>query len=291
MRAAKRTAHRQVMLTWMSTIFTLATMFGMLFFLSAITAFFGEWRKVVLFLETGSAALCAMYLLQEPIVTIRLRGKVALREDYPRFHEAVDFLMQGRRFMARPQLWIVRMPKPVPNAVAFGPGLFGWHSIAITDSLYHLLDDEELKAVVGHEFAHLRCKDTGLLTLLSLVQHGAGNLSSALRKTGILGWAPIGWAISFLVKCLFPIGTAALSQQREYAADALSAVYTGSPQPLMRALQKLSEEFSKVQDELADSRGILSDLYLSHPKMEDRIKALEGYGEEASQEPLSGRRN
>jgi Zn-dependent protease with chaperone function len=275
-RTVTRIAQRRVVAAWKSTAFTLFTMGGVLFAICALTASYGGYEQVVSFLEVGTASLLAMYFLQELIVVALLRGRPAMREEFPVFHEAVDELMKGKWIMRRPRLWIVKMPEDVPNAVAFGPGVFGWHSIAITESLYRLMSVEELKLIVGHEFAHIRCKDTGILTALSFVLNGSSTLGKYLRSSGNPFAMIAGYIIAGATKYLLPIGTAAIQQEREFAADALAAMYFGSPLPLISGLRKLEAEFKRLNKSKKRRKGsILSDLYISHPKMDVRIAALE----------------
>jgi heat shock protein HtpX len=257
---------------------------GVLFAICALTANYGGYEQVVSFLEVGTASLLAMYFLQEIIVVILLRGRPAMREEFPLFHQAVDELMKGKWVMMRPRLWIVKMPEDVPNAVAFGPGLFGWHSIAITESLYRLMSDEELKLIIGHEFAHIRCKDTGILTALSFVVNGSSTLGKYLRNSGNPFAMIAGYLIGGATRYLLPIGTAAIQQEREFAADALASIYFGTPLPLISGLRKLEAEFKKLNKPKRPRKGsILSDLYISHPRMDVRIAALEALTHENQQ--------
>jgi heat shock protein HtpX len=80
----------------------------------------------------------------------------------------------------------------------------------------------------------------------------------------------------------------AISRNREYAADASAAMLTRYPEGLANALEKIKKYYEKAEIEqpleqneavrhlfIADpQRGFLSNLFSTHPPIEDRIKRL-----------------
>jgi len=212
------------------------------------------------------------FVFSEPLINLFMRAKPAQIDEHPEFVGVAKELFKHKKMWVHPRLYIVDMS--VPNAMAYGMGLPGFSAIAITQPLYDLLDRDELKSVVAHELAHIRCKDVGLQTTIGLV---TGSVEK-LRKVLLGGKSPLGRTppafffaglLWFVSKVLFGFIRSAISQERELAADALGASYFGSPDPLIRALGKLagtSEENKKF---------VLSDLMVSHPGMNERIKSLE----------------
>jgi heat shock protein HtpX len=232
---------------------------------------------------------------------------------YPHFVTAMQKLKKrrgvlfGLPLMFQPRMRI--LPMRVPNAMAYGSGILGQCCIAITPKLYQMLTPEELEAVVAHEYGHIRSLDIGLMTVVGL-------MAGLVERMRVIVWTQLNIGITALLavpavllwlvsKLAFGVLRMAISQEREYAADALSAWYVGSPEPLITALRKLGDyqdtrrsrqkaaeqekrskqpegekdekEKSVLDTVLPPQRGetILKDLMISHPSMEKRIRSLE----------------
>ena len=175
-----------------------------------------------------------------------------------------------------PRLYILKR-LDIPNAMAYGWGFFGQYAVGITQSLYDLLNEQELEGVVAHEFAHIKCKDVGAMSVIAMVTGGISKLSDLFvsGKTGLeksFVAMIIGYALRYTNKYVFGIIRSAISQEREYTADALAALYTKNPQGLINALSKLSVRHAPNEKET-----ILDDIMISHPRMEKRLEALRSY--------------
>jgi len=132
--------------------------------------------------------------------------------------------------------------KGLPNAFAYGNFIFG-RKIAVSESLINMLDEEELKAVIGHELGHHKHKDSVLMLLFGIVPSVIYYLGYSMvwggisdrRNGGVL--ALIGFIlviVSFLVQLL----VLAFSRLREYYADYVGAKYV-SKKGMQSALAKL----------------------------------------------------
>lgn len=212
------------------------------------------------------------FVFSEVFVNLLMRAKIAYKEDYPDFLEVANELFRQKKLWVHPRLYILNLS--VPNAMAYGMGFPGFSAIAITPELYKLLDRDELKSVVGHELAHIRCKDVGLLTTIGLMTGSIEKLRQLfLSGKTALGKGPFAFVFAgilwFVSRVLLGFLRAAISQERELAADALGASYTGNPDVLIRALQKLSKTSEK------STKFVLSDLMVSHPGMDERIQSLQ----------------
>ena len=195
--------------------------------------------------------------------------------DYPRFAQLADTIRKERRFLWCPRLYVMDMD--VPNAMAFGWGFLGQAGIAITPSLYELLDDEELKAVLAHEFGHVVCRDAGLMALIVAISGGSEELSRIfLKGKTFFGTGPVALIIGAMAwlfaKIVIPIGRSALAQEREYSADALAALWLNDWRPLASALKKLS---ANASGKSSARKRMFSDLFISHPEMSKRLAALQ----------------
>ncbi len=138
----------------------------------------------------------------------------------------------------------------MPNAFAYGSPLAGSY-IAVTRGLLSILDDDEVEAVIGHEAGHLRHRDVGWILALSIVPLAVYFIGRMLIYSGLLGGGgerregggplllvAIG-ALLLAASILFRFLVAHFNRLREYYADAHSALVTGRPRSLQRALAKI----------------------------------------------------
>lgn len=140
-----------------------------------------------------------------------------------------------------PRLGIVR--NPTPNAFVWGRSRRDMR-LAVHTGLLEQLNQEEIRAVVGHEIGHIRHKDAVTMTFLSvipllaymgaqLIWFGGGRS----REGGaILAFA----LVSILIYIISQLIVLRLSRVREYIADAYSAEVTGNPHALASALVKIT---------------------------------------------------
>ena len=132
--------------------------------------------------------------------------------------------------------------KGVPNAFAYGNFLFG-KRIAVTESLINMLDEEELKAVIGHELGHHKHKDSVFMLLFGIVPSiiyylGYTMIWSSLEDRDNRGVLVILGIVLTLVSFLVQILVLAFSRLREYYADYVGAKYV-SKEGMQYALAKL----------------------------------------------------
>ncbi|NPA05074.1 MAG: M48 family metalloprotease [Crenarchaeota archaeon] len=139
-----------------------------------------------------------------------------------------------------------------PNAFAYGNPLTGYY-VAVTRGILRIMPREELVAVIGHELGHLRHRDVQVILALSLLPSIAYFIGRVLVDIGFFsGMAggrdrdEGGSAILVLVGFIILVASIVLhflvrhfSRLREYYADAHSAMVTGEPRLLQRALARL----------------------------------------------------
>ncbi len=268
----------RVLESWSHTLIALTTMVMVMTIMGALTArFLGARLLISVLMGTAGTALL-VWALSEVIVNLLGRARVVDVEEFPRFVAVTnDLFSKHWRFLPRPRLYILKFGG-LPNACAYGIGIPGLCAIGITAELYQLLDEEELKAVVAHELGHLRSFDVGLMTVIVLITGGAEELSKRfLGGRTALGKGPFALAVGALMylfaKFVIPVGRSAISQERERAADALGSLFVGTPVPLMTALGKL-EHARIAHGQGGASETILTDLFISHPRMATRLNAL-----------------
>jgi Zn-dependent protease with chaperone function len=203
--------------------------------------------------------------------------------------------------LPRPRAFVVKHEQGI-NAFAAG------HdperaAVGVTHGALAKLTRQELAGVVAHEMAHIRNRDTRLnVRLLAMVYGlvalyvlGRGFLRAmAFRRRGRndRGAAPlllIGLALFVLglLGALFGrILQSAVSRRREYLADATAVEFTRNPAGLANALKKIgaTQAGSRVNNAhaeearhmfFAQASASVAGLFATHPRLIDRIRALE----------------
>jgi heat shock protein HtpX len=178
-----------------------------------------------------------------------------------------------------------------PNA--FATGAFRNSAlVAVSTGLLQSMNHEEVEAVLGHEMAHVANGDMVTLTLIQGVVNTfvvflsriVGSIVDRAVFRSERGNGP-GYFITVMV-CQIVFGILAsmivawFSRQREFRADAGSARYLGTPQPMIHALARLGGlepgELPKAMAGfgITDKGGVMA-LFATHPPMEARIAALQ----------------
>jgi len=179
------------------------------------------------------------------------------------------------------------------DANAFATGAFKNSAlVAVSTGLLQQMNKEEVEAVLGHEIAHIANGDMVTLTLIQGVLNTfvvffsrvVGTLVDRAVFRNERGSGP-GYFITVMVSqivfgILASMIVAWFSRQREFRADAGSARYLGTPQPMIHALARLGGlepgELPKAMAGfgITDKGGVMA-LFATHPPMEARIAALQ----------------
>ena len=180
------------------------------------------------------------------------------------------------------------------EANAFATGAFRNSAlVAVSTGLLGSMSHDEVEAVLGHELAHVA---NGDMVTLALIQGVVNTFVVFLARVVAFfvdrlvfrterGSGP-GYFITMIV-CQLVLGVLAslivawFSRRREFRADAGSARYLGTPQPMMRALARLgglpAGELPKALTGFGiTDKASVAALFATHPPIEQRIRALQG---------------
>jgi heat shock protein HtpX len=269
------------------TTFLLAVM---TFFLMMVGSYVGGRNGMTIGLGIAICTNAFAYFFSDKIALASSGAKPVTREQLPRLYEVMERLA-AKANIPVPKLYVV--PEEAPNA--FATGRNPQHaSVAVTQGLLELMNDDELEGVIAHEPSHVRNYDilissvaATLAGAITWIAHwgawfGGGDRDERDRGNGIFG---------LLLFFLAPLGALllqlGLSRQREYAADATGAQMVGNQFGLMSALQKLGAYNQRIPTTAISpstsslcivkplfGRGGVSSLFSTHPPLEKRIEAL-----------------
>jgi heat shock protein HtpX len=214
----------------------IALLFFLLYVIVTLVGYFLGFGGPTLYAILAIVIILGQYLLGPKLVEMTMRVHYVSPEEAPKLHSMVEDLAM-KAGIPKPKVGISEVN--IPNAFAFGRTKKDGR-VCVTRGILNILDEGELKAVLGHELSHINHRDMAVITLISAVPlifyyiFISTLFSGSDDDAGIIGLvALVGYLLSELV-VLF------VSRIREYYADQGSVELGNPPHELASALYKLT---------------------------------------------------
>ena len=249
----------------------------------------GQGGMLLAFLFAAGTNLFAYWNADKMVLSMQGARQVD-RATAPEYYDIVATLAR-RANLPMPKVYI--MDNPQPNAFATGRNPEN-AAVAATTGLLKTLSPSEIAGVMAHELAHIKHRDTLVMTLTATLAGAVsmlanfGFLFGGRDRNSALG--PLGGLLLIILAPLAAmIVQLAVSRTREYEADRGGAEISGEPMSLASALHKISRVAERIPNEGAEANPAMAHLFIvnplsgqrmdnlfsSHPATENRVAELQ----------------
>jgi len=274
-----------------NTILIMAVFVGLISAIGWVISYIYGDTNITYYVIAGAAIYAFLqYFMATKLAVLMTGARQIEKRDNPRFYRIVENLAITTG-LPTPNIYII--DDPAPNAFATGRDP-KYSIVAATTGLLDIMNDPELEAVMAHEMGHVQNYDIRIGMIAFGLVSAIGLLTDISLRMFIFGDrrnddnSPVGMIIGIVVLILAPIIAAivqmAISRQREYLADATSAMTTRNPDAMISALEKLRQQGRPMKRQNTASAhlffsnplkpGFLGKLFSTHPPLEDRIARL-----------------
>jgi heat shock protein HtpX len=277
-----------------NTILIMAVFVGLISAIGFVVSYFYGNTNITYFVIIGAALYAWLQYYLATSLAVAMTGAQQIeKRDNPRFYRIVENLAITTG-MPTPKIYIIN--DPAPNA--FATGRDPKHAIvAATTGIIDIMSDSELEAVMAHEMGHVQNYDIRIGMIAFGLVSAIGFLTDIVLRMMWFGGdnrrdndnnSPVMLVVGIIVLILAPIIAAivqmAISRQREYLADATSAMTTRNPDSMISALEKLKTAGRPMKRQSSATAhlyisnplkpGFFGKIFSTHPPLEDRIKRL-----------------
>jgi heat shock protein HtpX len=275
-----------------NTIFIMVAFVGIISAIGyLVSLYFGD-TSITLWVVIGSLIYALIQYFVATKLAISMTGAREIeKRDNPRLWRIVENLAISTG-MPMPKVYII--DDPAPNA--FATGRDPRHAlVCATTGILEIMDDRELNAVMAHEMGHVQNYDIRVSMIALGLVSAIGVLSDLVLRMFFFGDDrrgnnPIVMIVGIIIVILAPIMALiiqmAVSRQREYLADATSAMTTRDGEALASALEKLEQYGRPMQKQNTATAhlyisnplkpGAFASLFSTHPPIKDRVARLRG---------------
>ncbi|MCS6758559.1 MAG: zinc metalloprotease HtpX [Candidatus Devosia euplotis] len=210
-------------------------------------------------------------------LVLRMQNAVPVeRSRVPELYDMVDILSRKAGIPA-PAVYLIQSDQPNAFATSRDPQ---HAAVAVSAGLLRHLETREMAAVVAHELAHIRNRDTLTMTITATF---AGAIS-ALAQSGLFFGGgnnrdnPLGGVGALLMVFLAPLAAMlvqmAVSRTREYEADRIGAEISSDPLALASALHKIASLAGRQVNLAAERNPAMAHMYIINPLSGQRMDNL-----------------
>jgi heat shock protein HtpX len=210
-------------------------------------------------------------------MVLRMQGAHEVNpRNAPELYQMVEQLSRNAG-LPTPKIYVIETEQP--NAFATGRNPQN-AAVAVSRGLLNYLEPREVAAVVAHELAHIRSRDTLTMTITATF---AGAISFLAQFGLFFGGGnnrdnPLGGIGALLMVFLAPVAAMvvqmAISRTREYAADKDGAEICGDPMALASALTKISRASQRLVNVAAERNPAMAHMYIANPLTGQRMDNL-----------------
>jgi heat shock protein HtpX len=233
-------------------------LFGIIYALFVMLGAYLGINNFYFYLILSLGMMFLQYMLGPKLVEWSMRVKYIKKDENPRLFQMVESLSR-RAMIPTPRIGIAQIE--IPNAFAFGRGVKDGR-VCVTAGIMNLLNDDELRAVLGHEISHLKNRDVLTITLLSVIPMIMYRLAwqflfMGRRRDDRGGNTVLIGVVAFLFYFITNLLVLYASRIREYFADRGSIALGSSPATLASSLYKLVYGSARMNKEtLKETEGL-----------------------------------
>ena len=213
------------------------------------------------------ALIFIQFIIGPKIVEWSMKVHYLKENEYQNIQKMVEELSTKAGLPKKPKVGIAEIK--IPNAFAFGRTQRDAR-VCVTRGILDILNEDELKAVIGHEISHIKHRDVVVITMLSVIPMICymiyitlfwGGMSNRRDSGGAVAIGLLALAIYFLTSLLVLYG----SRIREYYADSGSIQLGCKPHNLATALYKFTIVSAKTPKNMLKQAEGMKAFFLNDP--------------------------